>query len=119
MSILQSYFLAPALRFFGAAFFFAAFFVDFFFGVAFFFAGLDFFLPAFAFGFRAAAATGAHEATLLRLDSALAQRSLGWRPRLNFADAVDWTAGWYRRHRKGEDMRAASLDQLSRYEALP
>ncbi len=70
-------------------------------------------------GYRAAAATGAHEATLLRLDSALAQQSLGWRPRLNFADAVDWTAGWYRRHQKGEDMRAASLDQLARYEALP
>jgi CDP-glucose 4,6-dehydratase len=70
-------------------------------------------------GYRAAAANGAHEATLLRLDSALAQQRLGWRPRLNFADAVDWTAGWYRRHQRGEDMRAASLDQLARYEALP
>ncbi len=70
-------------------------------------------------GYRAAAATGAHEATLLRLDSALAQQSLGWRPRLNFADAVDWTAGWYRGHQQGEDMRAVSLDQLARYEALP
>jgi CDP-glucose 4,6-dehydratase len=55
----------------------------------------------------------------LRLDSALAQQSLGWRPRLNFADAVDWTAGWYRRHQQGDDMRAASLEQLARYEALP
>jgi CDP-glucose 4,6-dehydratase len=70
-------------------------------------------------GYRAAAATGAHEASLLRLDSALAQKRLGWRPRLNFADAVDWTAEWYRRHRDGDDMRAASLDQLTRYEALP
>jgi CDP-glucose 4,6-dehydratase len=70
-------------------------------------------------GYRAATATGAHEATLLRLDSALAQQSLGWRPRLKFANAVDWTAGWYRRHQQGGDMRAASLDQLARYEALP
>ena len=70
-------------------------------------------------GYRAAAATGAHEATLLRLDSGLAQQRVGWRPRLNFDDAVDWTAGWYRRHQQGDDMRAASLDQLARYEALP
>jgi CDP-glucose 4,6-dehydratase len=70
-------------------------------------------------GYRAAGATGAHEATLLRLDSVLAQQRLGWRPRLNFADAVDWTADWYRRHGHGENMRAASLDQLARYEALP
>lgn len=62
---------------------------------------------------------GLHEAAVLRLDSARARTSLGWRPRLGFEAAVDWTAEWYAAHRGGRDMRALSLEQIARYEALP
>lgn len=37
-----------------------------------------------------------HEATFLYLDSSLARRALGWRPRWGVDDALRSTAGWYR-----------------------
>ncbi|MFQ5786269.1 MAG: CDP-glucose 4,6-dehydratase, partial [Alphaproteobacteria bacterium] len=63
-------------------------------------------------------AAPAPEATALALDASLARRSLGWRPRLDFAQALDWTAAWYRAHCEGRDMRAYSLDELRRYAGL-
>ena len=36
------------------------------------------------------------EAVQLRLDSSLAQRSLGWRPVVDIDTAIRWTAEWYR-----------------------
>lgn len=39
---------------------------------------------------------GLHEATLLRLDCAAAREYLGWRPQLDAADILTWTAEWYR-----------------------
>jgi CDP-glucose 4,6-dehydratase len=59
------------------------------------------------------------EAQHLTLDPALAMRSLGWRPRLNARQAVQWTADWYRAVAAGAPARAAALDQVARYEALP
>ncbi|AHB47812.1 CDP-glucose 4,6-dehydratase [Hyphomicrobium nitrativorans NL23] len=63
-------------------------------------------------------APGAHagEAAVLKLDSALATRTLGWRPRLSLKDALAWTTDWYRAHRTGADMRAFSLGQIEAYE---
>lgn len=58
------------------------------------------------------------EAQTLVLDSGLAQRSLGWRPRLDTDAAIAWTADWYRHWRAGGSMRSFSLDQIARYEAL-
>lgn len=58
------------------------------------------------------------EAQTLLLDSGLARRSLGWRPRLDIAATIDWTAAWYRHWRDGGDMRAFSLEQIARYETL-
>jgi CDP-glucose 4,6-dehydratase len=69
-------------------------------------------------GWRAAPAS-VREAAMLRLDSSRAQAMLNWRPRLAFEAAVDWTAEWHARHRAGADMRAFSLEQIARYEALP
>lgn len=75
-------------------------------------------LPAHP-GWDALPSPGLHEAAVLRLDSARARSSLGWRPRLGFDAAVDWTADWYAAHRGGQDMRRFTLDQIARYEALP
>jgi CDP-glucose 4,6-dehydratase len=43
------------------------------------------------------------EAPNLVLSSDKAARELGWRPKLDFARAVDATAEWYAKHRAGED----------------
>lgn len=56
-----------------------------------------------------------HEATLLKLDSSKARTRLGWRPKLDLAQALDWTVEWYRAHRDGKDMQAVTLQQLDRY----
>lgn len=63
-------------------------------------------------------APGSHpgEAAILKLDSALASRRLGWHPRLTLREALDWTATWYSEDRNGADMRAVSLSQIAAYE---
>lgn len=63
-------------------------------------------------------APGPHppEANALLLRSDRATQSLGWRPRLDMADTMSWTADWYRAHRDGADMRAFTLAQIAAYE---
>ncbi len=58
------------------------------------------------------------EAATLTLDSALAERSIGWCPRLTMAETIGWTADWYRAWRAGGDPRRLTLEQISRYETL-
>jgi CDP-glucose 4,6-dehydratase len=70
-------------------------------------------------GWTASPTPWLHEAPILRLDSTRAQAALGWRPRLDFAAAVDWTAEWHAAESSGADMRAFTLAQIARYEALP
>ena len=57
------------------------------------------------------------EASLLMLDSQLARDSIGWRPRLEPATMLAWTADWYRAHFDSSNMLAYTLDQIARYEA--
>ena len=56
-----------------------------------------------------------HEAEVLTLDSAMAMRELGWRPRLTLDTAVEWTAEWYRARLAGADAAQSCLDQIRRY----
>jgi CDP-glucose 4,6-dehydratase len=58
------------------------------------------------------------EAGALTLSSALAGRSLGWRPRLDIRETLSWTADWYFAHSSGEDMLAFSESQIARYREL-
>ncbi len=58
------------------------------------------------------------EAKVLSLDPALALTSIGWRPRLRSADALQWTAEWYRAYGMGALPRSVALDQIARYEAI-
>jgi CDP-glucose 4,6-dehydratase len=58
------------------------------------------------------------EARALTLSSALAERALGWRPRLEIVDALAWTADWYRAHAAKENMVSYSRMQIARYESL-
>jgi len=56
-----------------------------------------------------------HEAAMLTLDSAKAMRELAWQPTLALADAVGWSADWYRRVEAGEDAAAVTGEQVERY----
>jgi CDP-glucose 4,6-dehydratase len=58
-----------------------------------------------------------HEAGYLRLDSAKAQRRLGWAPRWDLEAALVQIAKWHRAWRQREDMRAVCLSQISEYNA--
>jgi CDP-glucose 4,6-dehydratase len=59
-----------------------------------------------------------HEANLLALDAAKAQRELGWRNRLGFRDALAWTIAWERRVHAGEDPLAVTREQIAAFESL-
>ena len=56
------------------------------------------------------------EAPVLTLDSALARSALGWQPRLDRQQTIEWTAAWYRAFREGADMRDFTLRQIAAYE---
>jgi CDP-glucose 4,6-dehydratase len=58
------------------------------------------------------------EARTLTLSSMLAERTLGWRPRLDIDATLNWTADWYRARAAGEDMLRFSEAQIAQYQAL-
>jgi CDP-glucose 4,6-dehydratase len=56
-----------------------------------------------------------HEAGLLTLDSSLARKHLGWRPRWNLMEALRSTVDWYKAFKEEQDMRMYSLEQIKEY----
>lgn len=58
------------------------------------------------------------EMNFLSLDPALAEKAIGWRTRLGFESAIEWTARWYADHVAGRSARDLCIDQIRRYEAL-
>lgn len=66
---------------------------------------------------RAVPDPGQHEVITLRLDPTAAVEQLGWRPMLDTARALDWTAEGYRRL-EAEASGAFMNDQIERYMAL-
>jgi CDP-glucose 4,6-dehydratase len=58
------------------------------------------------------------EARALTLSSMLAERTLGWRPRLDIDRALLWTADWYRARAAGEDMLEFSESQIAQYQTI-
>lgn len=62
------------------------------------------------------AASAAHEAGFLYLDSSKARRMLGWTPRWDLADGLQKTAQWYRSVAKhGSEARAMTEQQLDQF----
>jgi CDP-glucose 4,6-dehydratase len=70
-------------------------------------------------GWRRDPGTHPPEASALTLSSALAEKTLGWRPRLTVDESLAWTADWYRAHAAGENMTKHSQAQIARYASLP
>jgi CDP-glucose 4,6-dehydratase len=60
----------------------------------------------------------AHEEPELRLDARKAADELGWRTRLSFDEAIEWTAEWYQEHAAGTSARELCAAQIERYEKL-
>jgi CDP-glucose 4,6-dehydratase len=58
---------------------------------------------------------GPHETPVLRLDSGLAFRALGWEPRWNLAQALERTADWYRAKSDQRDLISLAAQQLDEY----
>ena len=56
-----------------------------------------------------------HEANLLSLDIAKAQKLLGWKPMMNARKALDITLRWYKAYYAGEDMRQLTEKQIDDY----
>ena len=59
-----------------------------------------------------------HEATYLKLDCSKARGELGWQPQLRLSDALDWIVEWYKCFQENGDIKAITLDQIDRYQAL-
>jgi CDP-glucose 4,6-dehydratase len=55
------------------------------------------------------------EAGHLALDSSDAERILGWHPVWDLEDALELIVEWHRAQQAGADMRAVSLDQITRF----
>jgi CDP-glucose 4,6-dehydratase len=55
------------------------------------------------------------EMQALALDPSLAARTLGWRSRLRGAEAVRWSAQWYRGFNAGKNARDLCLQQIDAY----
>ena len=60
-----------------------------------------------------------HEAGLLALDAAKAERELGWHNKLDFADSVTWTVDWHKATAAGTPAREATRAQIAAFEQLP
>mgnify|MGYP002336205512 CR=1 FL=1 len=58
------------------------------------------------------------EMNFLSLDPALAEKAIGWRTRLGFEPAIEWTARWYADHVASRSARDLCIDQICRYQAL-
>jgi CDP-glucose 4,6-dehydratase len=57
----------------------------------------------------------AHEAPVLRVDSARARERLGWEPRWDLERGLGAVAEWHRAVAAGADPRAVSLEQVTRF----
>jgi CDP-glucose 4,6-dehydratase len=56
------------------------------------------------------------EARHLELDSAEAERGLGWRAKWDLAEALERVVEWHEAERRGENMRGVSLEQIERFD---
>lgn len=59
-----------------------------------------------------------HEAGFLYLDAGKAYRELGWHPKLNIQQSLEWTVQWYRAYQCKADMHDATMRQINLYHQL-
>ncbi len=66
-------------------------------------------------GYELDAGKNPPEALRLELDSSAAERELGWKPRWGLEEALAEVAAWHGAYRRGESMRATSLEQIAAF----
>ncbi len=59
-----------------------------------------------------------HEANYLKLDCSKARSLLGFMPKLELFDALEWIVAWSKAYEGGEDMYAFTASQIEKYEKL-
>ena len=59
-------------------------------------------------------ANAVHEANLLMLDISKAKYRLGWEPRMNISQCIDFTVDWYKRY-KTENVYTICAEQIDKY----
>jgi CDP-glucose 4,6-dehydratase len=59
-----------------------------------------------------------HEAHYLKLDCSKARERLGWSPRLDLDEALEWVVEWYKAHDSKLDAGALAEEQIHRYGSL-
>lgn len=59
------------------------------------------------------------EMPALELSCERAERTLGWRSRLDSRQTIDWTAAWYKAFAVGDDVRAFTLGQIDTFMHAP
>ena len=57
-----------------------------------------------------------HEAGYLRLDMSKSILRLGWTPKLELPNALDWITEWYGKFFQGADAKTLCLEQIQRFE---
>jgi CDP-glucose 4,6-dehydratase len=56
------------------------------------------------------------EAGRLELDSSAAEAALGWRPGWSLEEGLERVVAWHEAHRRGEDMRRTSCEQIAEFD---
>jgi len=58
-----------------------------------------------------------HETSYLKLDISMARSLLGWAPRLNIEQSLEWVHEWYLAYSRGMDVRDLTRRQITRFTA--
>jgi CDP-glucose 4,6-dehydratase len=58
---------------------------------------------------------GPPECTFLKLDASKARAHLGWRPKLDLPDTLQWIVDWTRAYQRGDDMREITQADIRRF----
>jgi CDP-glucose 4,6-dehydratase len=51
----------------------------------------------------------------LALDATKANQLLGWKDKLEFSEAIQWTSEWHSRVENGQDSRKVSFEQFNKF----
>jgi len=59
-----------------------------------------------------------HEANYLKLDISKARKHLGWLPKLDLGQALEFIVNWYRAYGADHDMQSVVLNQIKKYSKI-
>ncbi len=59
-----------------------------------------------------------HEAKILKLDCTKSHKKLGWMPKTNIEQGLQWTVDWYKQYEKQEDIRKITEKQIDDFNSM-